>query len=73
LPQFIINVEYDVVVGTVGLIAQSCFAFLGARVPLIMVPDRNGRENPSAVSVSVFYYGKWERERKQDIPVTERA
>ena len=40
--------------------------------------DGNGQENPSIISVSVFYYGKRERERnsrvherKQDITVTE--
>ena len=39
---------------------------------------RNGRENSSTISVSVFYYGKWERERnnrirerKRNIIVTE--
>ena len=39
---------------------------------------RNGMENPSTISVSIFYYGKQEQERnsrvgkrKQDITVTE--
>ena len=43
-----------------------------------MKTDGNGRENPSTISVFVFYYGKWERERnsrvreqKRDITVTE--
>ena len=43
-----------------------------------MKTDGNRRENPSTISVSVFYYGKRERERdsqvreqKQDITVTE--
>ena len=43
-----------------------------------MKTDGNGWEDPSTISVSVFYYGKrerernsWVRERKRDITVTE--
>ena len=43
-----------------------------------MKTDGNGRENPSTISVSAFYTGKWERERnsrvrerKRDIMVME--
>jgi hypothetical protein len=43
-----------------------------------MKTDGNGRENPSIIYVSVFYYGKRERERnsqvreqKRDITVTK--
>ena len=51
---------------------------LRGRLLLGMKTDGNGRENPSTISVSVFYYEKRERERnsqvrerKRDITVTE--
>ena len=43
-----------------------------------MKMNGNGRENPATISVSIFYYGKrerernsWVREQKRDITVTE--